>query len=384
MDEQHAMQVIRPLDQDGRTKAHQAAMQSMQTWIGNAPKREDFANAYASEYPRYVAWTITGAMLVVFVAAALPSLFRLFTAGRDYFMQGIANDLQGSLAGASTFLLAEFMVIASMIAMQVLFKQDDNWRRLLYIPVAFGTALAFVGNWTITQPQDVFAWLETLAPPVAVLSMSFLGEHLILKSIATRKANEDKYQVALADYNLQTAHLEQHERWPSFYANAIIDQLRKANGRSKAVREAWAAVTVAIRLQLYMRELAADSWYLEASAEHDAAQAMLQIQQQEYEQQKQERLARLQAKALQAGSMGKGGGVHTGEVDAAKMHKHDGLHVASCPHCKYKTPGKQTELQAKRALSAHLRSHKRSGIVFPAVQDEVDTKPAEVANANED
>jgi hypothetical protein len=356
------LQVIRPLDQDGRTKAYKAAQTALATWIGVAPRREDFADAHASDWPRWVVMVIAGFMLVVFFAAAAPSLFRLFTAGRNYFMHGIADGLQGAIAGIATFLLAECMVIAATFAMRVLFK-DDPMRWLMLVPIAFAIALALVGNWVVAQPQDAFGWLETVAPPIGVLSMSFLGEKLILKSIAARQQAENAFQAAYAEYQASVANLEQHERWPQFYANALIDQLRKVN-KTKAAKDAFLQLDIQQKYMLYMRELRSDAWYVRAM-EVQVAEQEQQAQRQQYEQ---ERLARLQAKALQSGG---GGGQHTGEVDNARIEQSGAMHVAHCPHCSYVTPAKETELQAKRALAAHLRSHKSNAFAMSVASEVV-------------
>jgi hypothetical protein len=347
------LQIIRPLDQDARTRAYKAAQNALANWIGAAPRREQFAQQMQSEFPKWVTLTIAFAMFVVFIAAAAPSLFRLFTAGRNYFLQSISDAMQGAIAGASTFLLAEFMVIACAIAIRVLLK--DKWsKRLIVIPIAFALALAFEGNRVVAKPHDLFSWLETLAPPVAVLSMSLLGERLILKSIAQRKATEDAYQVAKAQYEMQIANLERHDLWHRFYANAVVEQLRKSN-RNKTAKEAFAKINNLQKLRLFQRELQADAWYLQAVEMHEQDIA----NQQARELAEQERLHRLQQKAIERGANGNGGGAPTGEVDNAKMEATDGLHVAYCPHCDYVTDPKESQLQAKRALAAHMKAHKQ-------------------------
>ncbi|MEM9954364.1 MAG: hypothetical protein AAF846_22325 [Chloroflexota bacterium] len=251
------------------------------------PNREDYQNRTVSDYPAWLTKAIGTFMVIVFIAAALPSLFRLFRVGYDYYYMGIQSNWQATVVGVSTFLLAEFLIVLSTVAMRVLFKSKLA-RAFFLIPIALGMAMAFVGNWTITQPHDTMAWLETIVPPIAVLFTAFIGEQMILHSIKTRYANERAYQQdrraleserreqsnseklayreALANWHDATKAPEQSDYWVSAYANAIRNKIMEANnsgtGKTKRMeyldtlsRQEWIA--------LVRQEIEAEQWFKE-------------------------------------------------------------------------------------------------------------------------
>lgn len=249
------------------------------------PDRAQYADTHISRYPAWLTKAVGGVMLLVFVAAAMPSLFRLFTAGRDYFAHGINDPVQAAIVGLSTFLLAEFLIVLSTISARVYFTGRS--RLLFAAPVAMGLAVALVGNWTITQPGDIFGWLETIVPPVSVVFIALVLEKLILDSIHARHANEKAYQAALNDWKQATADQqaaeesayhdavrrwqdmtrepEQADDWTQVYATALREGLRAANARGRGMRE---RVEVMQSLngrdwsRLVRREMDQDRWYL--------------------------------------------------------------------------------------------------------------------------
>lgn len=243
---------------DARDRARQVVIRA----IGDKPQRESFLHATVSQYPQWFTLLIAGIMVVVFVAAAMPSLFRLYTAGREYFLHGITEENQAAIVGITTFLLAESLVILSTISARVFFTGRARW--LFAVPVFMGLAMALVGNWHITRPEDLFGWLETIVPPLAVLFIAFIGERLILDSIETRHANERAFQQALKDYQVATAEPEKSPRWRAAYANALRDKLIEANGSgsgAKARKELIAGMQSQDWRPLVWREMQADQWF---------------------------------------------------------------------------------------------------------------------------
>ena len=255
------------------------------------PNREDYENRTVSEYPQWLTNVISTFMVIVFVAAALPSLFRLYRVGYDYFYEGIANDMQAMVVGVSTFLLAEFLIVLSTVAMRVLFKSNGA-RAVFIIPIGFGLAMAFVGNWTITQPHDAMSWLETIVPPIAVLFTAMIGEQLTLHSIKTRYANERAYQQdrraieserreqqqteklayqdSLIAWHNATKEPEKSEYWLSVYANALRNQITIANdsGRGKTERMAYLGnLSRDEWITLIRQEIQAEQWFDESHLE---------------------------------------------------------------------------------------------------------------------
>lgn len=255
------------------------------------PNRADYENRTVSEYPAWLTVVIATFMIIVFVAAALPSLFRLYRVGYDYFYEGIASNWQATIVGVSTFLLAEFLIVLSTVAMRVLFKSKVA-RSAFLLPIGLGLAMAFVGNWTITQPHDAMGWLETIAPPIAVLFTAMIGEQLTLHSIKSRHENErafqqdmlaiesDKreqqqaekmaYRDSLNTWHNATKDPEQSDTWLSAYANALRSKIIEANnfgsGKTKRMeyisnlsRDGWVI--------LIRQEIQAEQWFHEKHLE---------------------------------------------------------------------------------------------------------------------
>jgi len=204
---------------------------------------------------------VGGFMVIAFVASAMPSLFRLFTAGRDYFSHGIDSGWQAAIVGVSTFLLAEFLIILSTIAASTFYRGKQ---RLIWVfPVVMGLSMALVGNWVVTKPSDVFGWLETLIPPLSVLFIALAGERLILESIKTRHANERAFQQAMQAYNQVVNDPEQHSRWQQFHANALKESLQNAQSGGRGTKERLEIVQTLTNQEwasLVKRELMADRW----------------------------------------------------------------------------------------------------------------------------
>lgn len=260
MNEQTNLQLMRSLTDSERIEArHQARVNIQARYL--EPAREHFDHYTAAKYPRWVTVAIGGVMLIVFLAAGAPSLFRLFTAGRDTFLTGIADMTQANITGFSTFLLAEFLVILSTISARVFF--EGRARLAFVIPIVLGTITALIGNWVVAQPVDFFGWLETVSPPVAVLTLALIGERIIFESIDRRHANERAYQAAYADWKQATSDPENSPEWLPTYANTLRETIASKNRRFKDGREALPQLTTADWRALVSREMRSDAWYLE-------------------------------------------------------------------------------------------------------------------------
>jgi hypothetical protein len=258
------LQQITPLTEEQRLEAREHARALVIKAAGTRPDRAAFRETIVSEYPAWFTRVIALLMGVVFVAAAMPSLFRLFTAGRQYFAHGITDPVQGAIVGVSTFLLAEALIILSTIAARVYFT--GRARAVFIIPIGLGLAMALVGNWTIARPSDLFGWLETVTPPVAVLFLALVGEKLVLDAIHQRHASERAYSAALAAYEAATRNPEEHPQWRRMYAAALREALKAANSTgagSTKRKEQMSAFTSRDWSALVGREMAADEWFVE-------------------------------------------------------------------------------------------------------------------------
>jgi hypothetical protein len=121
--------------------------------------------------------------------------------------------------------------------------------------------LALGGNIQISLPGHTgspFAWLESIAPPVLVLSTAYVLKEQLLEAIQHRHANERAFQEALHDWQQATSQPEDHSQWFQFYANALRDALLKVNSRRK---ETLNDMTVDDWRSAVYRETLADQWY---------------------------------------------------------------------------------------------------------------------------
>jgi hypothetical protein len=249
---------LKMLTIEQRNAARERARQAVLGSLGNPPSREAYLGVSISQYPKAVNRLVLLGMVVVFVAAALPSFFRLYEAGRDHFLRGNGDVVQASIVGVATFLLAEFLVIVSTLTMRVYFS--GRGQLVMVIPVALGVGMALVGNWHVAQPSDLFGWLETLTPPLAVLFMALIGERLILDAIHQRQANEKAYQEAAAAYQVAQVAPERHSNWQSVYATVLRDELIRVN-RTAAAKALIPVMTTGDWKAAVRREMAAENWF---------------------------------------------------------------------------------------------------------------------------
>jgi hypothetical protein len=103
-----------------------------------------------------------------------------------------------------------------------------------------------------------FAWLESIAPPLLVLSTAYVLKEQVLETIEQRHADEQAFQTILAEWQSSTVEPEQHPKWEQFYANALRDALFKANGRRQEILNSMSIEDW--RASVY-REMRADVWY---------------------------------------------------------------------------------------------------------------------------
>jgi hypothetical protein len=251
---------IRPLTQEQRQAARQAAHRAVINMIGAKPTREQYMYTTISKYPPAIAHLISGLCLVLLLAAFTPSAIRLYVIGSQTFGQAVNNSVAMTAVGLATVLSAEVGQVVFSLALATLGTSQAS-RRLLYLSMGITTILALVGNIQISLPNHTsspFAWLEAISPPALVLSTAYVLKEQVLESIERRHADEHAFQAALTEWKIATANPEGHPNWQQFYANALRDVLRKANNRRKESlgqmnQEDWrVAVT---------REMQADLWY---------------------------------------------------------------------------------------------------------------------------
>lgn len=230
------------------------------------PRRSDFDDHTAARYPRAFTLLIGLMLVLVALAAGWISGVRLYFAGKAYALATIHDYVLSVAIGLATVLAAELLVILATVAGQVYLRGRKQVISL--IPVIVGMVVAFVGNWTVTQPATAWGLVETLFPPVAVLSVAFFFEITLLPDLERRQANEVAFQQARARYD--TIHLapESHPRWLDMHGKALWETWREAF----AARFDMVAIPQEVRRLIAHRELSFDHFFdesLPGTASHD-------------------------------------------------------------------------------------------------------------------
>jgi hypothetical protein len=259
---------LRPLTQEQRQTARQAARRAVVQSIRPRPVRVQYAHHTISKYPLSVTRLISLLCIILLLAAFTPSAIRLYVIGSQTFGQAVSNSVAMTAVGLATVLSAEVGQVVFSLALATLGTSRSS-RRLLYASMGIATIVALVGNIQTALPGHMdspFAWLESIAPPLLVLSTAYVLKEQVLETIEQRHADERAFQADLVEWQAATADPEQHPHWPQFYANALRDALRKTNVRRK---ETLATMTQDDwRLAVY-REMQADLWYEEPDQEEN-------------------------------------------------------------------------------------------------------------------
>ncbi len=261
---------LRPLTQEQRQGARKKAREAVIRAIGPKPVREHFNQSTISKYPPSVTRLIFLLCLVLLLAAFTPSAIRLYVIGSQTFGQAVSSSAAQTAVGLATVLSAEVGQVVFSLALATL-GTTRSARHLLMVSMMIATTIALVGNVQISLPghtDSPFAWLESIAPPLLVLSTAYVMKEQILETIEIRHANERAFQGALEDWQAATATPEEYPTWMQFYANALQDALRKANARRK---ETLNQMTVEDWRLAVGHEMRADMWYQNAEPDNGSS-----------------------------------------------------------------------------------------------------------------
>lgn len=250
---------LRGLTDEERLAARQHAQESAIAREGRAPRWADYAGRQVGDYPAWVTRLVAALLLVVLAAAGNVSVFRVFTAGRDAFLESLPGETgQAAIVGGAAFLLAEFTVIVSVLARRILFAGRRG--NIMFVPAALGMAMALVGNAVIARPSGAWGILETFVPPVAVLFMSLIGEQLALDRIKDHHADKVAYETAKADWERRTSDPENLPGFRGCFANALKDGVRAANSSGQGMKARIA----------FMNGMTPQDWWWVVEREHRA------------------------------------------------------------------------------------------------------------------
>jgi hypothetical protein len=159
---------IRPLSQEQRQAARQAAHRAVITAIGAKPTREQFMYTTISKYPPAITRLISGLCLVLLLAAFTPSAIRLYVIGSQTFGQAVNNSVAMTAVGFATVLSAEVGQVVFSLALATMGTSQAS-RKLLHASMGIATIVALTGNIQVSligHTDSPFAWLESMAPPL--------------------------------------------------------------------------------------------------------------------------------------------------------------------------------------------------------------------------
>ena len=238
---------IRGLRPEERANARKRAReQIIAARLGERPRREQFERDAQREFPAWLMTFSTVMLVIVLLAAAGMSSYRVARAGYLAFYADVHSGFLATVAAVSTALLAEFTIITATMVGQILLGKS-RLRALLAIPITFGVLITVLGNAYITRPQfgrlfanDVEAWwgaLETLAPPAVNIITAWLLKYLALAAVAERRAADLSFRQALERWEQLSASPEEMEGWTGFWARSIRDEIIRVNARGRNAAE---------------------------------------------------------------------------------------------------------------------------------------------------
>lgn len=240
-----------------RIQARRNAERNLVQKYAHKPEPSEFKDFTALEYPRWFSGGVGLALLFVALAAGIISALRLYYAGYTQFYAAIPDQRQAQLVGVLTPMAAEVLVIVAAVGMQVYLHKQRRARWLALVPVLLGTVVAFVGNWQVAQPGTTWGWVETIFPPVAVLSVAFFFEFTLIPELRRRQGNETAYRAARADYDRMLTAPQSHPQWRNTYGWALWEMWSQVYKREMDPR----ALDRDIRQALALREMEADSFF---------------------------------------------------------------------------------------------------------------------------
>jgi hypothetical protein len=97
-----ALDNLRPLTQEQRQSARQAAGRAVVQSIGLRPTREQFAHHTMSKYPQSVTRLISLLCIILLLAVFTPSAIRLYVIGSQTFGQAVDNSVAMTAVGIAT------------------------------------------------------------------------------------------------------------------------------------------------------------------------------------------------------------------------------------------------------------------------------------------
>lgn len=257
---------IHELTDDDHIEARREAAEMVVKAEGDEPQFDQFVRR-ASEggIPRGLTLGVGLILGTALIAAFSLSIFRVFTAGRDLFLLHMPGEhIQAAIAGVATFALAEMLVVGSLFVANVWMR--SGWKRIaMYASACLGALMAITANIVVSSPTTFWGWLDTLAPPVAVMLISLAAEALLLETIRQRQAAYQKYSNAWNEWKQAISDPEASEKFRTVYLpRALKRRLQQRNATGPG----------ATRRKEIMSQLRPQHWRILVLREMQSAQGM--------------------------------------------------------------------------------------------------------------
>ena len=270
------IEFINALTRSERANAYDQAKRSI---VGSPPDREAFLRSTFTRFPPETQKHINFITNIVLLGAFVPSALRIFIAGSTSVYALTTPTEQWQIAAFAAYALvvglgSVMIAEAGQIAFTLASSASDNvgHQRSLTIASWLCTAFALVANVSIVKPhthtatQDVpayvFAWAETLLPPILALIAANVRKSQVVNAIADRYAAEQSYLAANVGWENAYNNADVDRSFGRALANALRDQIVNANRQSKARLRSLATQDW---LALVDRERNAEEWYVVAT-----------------------------------------------------------------------------------------------------------------------
>jgi len=236
------------LNPEQHQHAKNQAMDILKKSTQGKPVRADYNSINESEYPQWFTPVAGLFILFVFASAGIFSFLRVYESGYVYFLGkfaeqngvttaidltkftgGINNPQQAALAGVLGFILAEFMIIVSVVTSHTIAKGKRGLQVALVIPVLIGGLIALFGNIVIEQPHDIFSWGVTISPPVVAIIFSHILSTLFLYSLVARTKNSADFKQALDVWTMAHNKPESHPDFQKHFIAYLKTEIVNAN-----------------------------------------------------------------------------------------------------------------------------------------------------------
>lgn len=256
------------LSDSARIKARHTAERNIKARYPR-PERKDYTEASISRYSPQFVGRVNRGVWIALMASFIPSALRLFIIGASTFNDTLdAYHLPYVLSLALSILVGVCVVIMAetgQVIFSLAFATSTDHKSPLWIGLILSTLIALTGNfyvglWRVDR-ITLFICLETLAPPIVVMSLAYVQKNHVLAAEEMRHQNEATYQRAISEWDRDFRDIERHPEWRHFLARA----LRDVYTRTYAKRLSQTSIPDDGWNELVLREMNTDEWFQDGS-----------------------------------------------------------------------------------------------------------------------